>query len=321
MKLLVTGCCGFIGSHLSEKLLEMKYEVVGIDCYTDYYSKELKEKNLSQAMENNKFIFLEKNLLDCNLKDLLKDVDYIFHEAAQAGVRYSWGQNFDTYTKNNILATQKLLDACRYSKVKKIIYASSSSVYGDILLLPMKETAIVRPVSPYGVSKLATEHLCYLYYKNYQVPSVVLRYFTVYGPRGRPDMAPFKFTKKIDSNKIIEVYGDGTSQRDYTYVSDIVAGVLAALDANKEFEIFNLGGNKPIELNKFISLIEDNLGKKAIKKNIEKQQGDVDITFADLTKSRIILNYNPKISIEEGIKNLIMWYRNLKNVFFCKTRH
>ena len=240
MKALVTGCAGFIGSHLTERLLREGYEVIGIDCFTDYYPREIKEANLSNVLKN---LSLKKKALpkkyhknakfELSEEDILgmekfPEVDYVLHLAAQAGVRASWGKSFETYTRNNVQATQKLLEFYKDIKIKKFVYASSSSVYGDVEL-PMKENSLLKPVSPYGVTKLAAENLCYLYWKNYNVPTVSLRYFTVYGPRQRPDMAVHKFVKAIFNGNEITVFGDGTQTRDFTFVDDAVeANILAA---------------------------------------------------------------------------------------------
>lgn len=189
MRALVTGCAGFIGSHLVDRLLDMGYEVIGIDCFTDYYSRWIKERNLENVLKNERFKFIERDILELDLEKIIDGVDYVFHEAAQAGVRKSWGDDFKIYVDNNILATQKLLEACKDKNIKKFVFASSSSVYGDVEKLPMREDYYPKPLSPYGASKLACEGLCYLYWKNYGVPTISLRYFTVYGERQRPDMA------------------------------------------------------------------------------------------------------------------------------------
>ena len=201
MKALVTGCAGFIGSHLTERLLRDGLDVIGIDCFTDYYSREYKDGNLKNALKNKNFTFIEKDIL---FMDAFPDVDYVFHQAAQAGVRKSWGGDFEIYTRDNILATQRLLEYYKDCEIKKFVYASSSSVYGDCEL-PMKETRMLKPVSPYGVTKLAAENLCYLYYTNYGMPTASLRYFTVYGPRQRPDMAIHLFVRAILDGEVITV--------------------------------------------------------------------------------------------------------------------
>ena len=212
----MTGAAGFIGSHLSEYLKRKGSKVVGIDNFMDYYPRFIKESNIADLRREENFEFIEASLLEVNLEKLLEGIDGVFHQSAQAGVRASWGENFKIYTDNNILATQKLLEACRQSRVKKFVYASSSSVYGDTKDLPMRESSLPCPVSPYGVSKLAAEHLCWLYYKNFGVPAVSLRYFTVYGARQRPDMAFHRFFRWALESKPLEVYGDGRQSRDFT---------------------------------------------------------------------------------------------------------
>ena len=290
MKALVTGCAGFIGSHLVDRLLEQGYEVVGIDCFTDYYSRNIKEANLSNALNHNNFKFIEEDILEM---DKYPEVDYVFHEAAQAGVRASWGRSFEIYTRNNIEATQKLLEFYKDLSIKKFVYASSSSVYGDAEL-PMNEDSLLKPVSPYGVTKLAGENLCYLYWKNYKVPTVSLRYFTVYGPRQRPDMAIHKFVKAILNNEEITVSGDGTQTRDFTFVDDAVEANVLAAESDSVGEIFNIGGGSRISVNVLINEIEKITGKKAKIKYTEKQKGDVRDTLADVCKEE---------SIRLGIKN------------------
>ena len=304
MKALVTGCAGFIGSHLADKLLEFGYEVIGIDCFTDYYPKGIKEANISNALKNKNFKFIEEDILEM---DKLPEVDYTFHLAAQAGVRASWGKSFEIYTRNNIEATQKLLEFYKDRKIKKFVYASSSSVYGDAEL-PMREDSLLKPVSPYGVTKLAGENLCYLYWKNYEVPTVSLRYFTVYGPRQRPDMAIHKFVKAIFKGKGITVFGDGTQTRDFTYVDDAIdANILAAIN-DVVGEVFNVGGGSRISVNALVDEIEKIVGKKAKIKYVGKQKGDVRDTWADVNKAKKELEWKPKARIEEGLKKFVDWW-------------
>jgi UDP-glucose 4-epimerase len=304
-KAVVTGGAGFIGSHLIDKLLEQGYEVTGIDCFTDYCPREIKEMNISNALKNKNFEFIEKNILKMNE---FPDVDYVFHLAAQAGVRASWGRSFEIYTKNNIEATQKLLEFYKERKIKKFVYASSSSVYGDVEL-PMREDSLLKPVSPYGVTKLAGENLCYLYGKNYQVPTVSLRYFTVYGSRQRPDMAIHKFVNSILKGEKIIVYGDGTQTRDFTYVDDVIDANILAANSSVVGEVFNIGGGSRISVNDLIKLIADVLEKKAKIKNIEKQKGDVGDTLADVSKAKADLRWIPKEEIEEGLRKFVDWWK------------
>ena len=303
MKAIVTGCAGFIGSHLVDKLLEQGYEVIGIDCFTDYYSKEIKEANLSNALNHKNFEFIEEDILEMND---FPEVDYVFHEAAQAGVRASWGKSFEIYTRNNIDATQRLLEFYKGKEIKKFVYASSSSVYGDAEV-PMREDSLLKPVSPYGVTKLAGENLCYLYWKNYRVPTVSLRYFTVYGPRQRPDMAIHKFVRAILRGDEINVFGDGTQTRDFTYVDDAVEANILAANNDVVGEVFNVGGGSRISVNELIGMMENIIGKKAKVKYIEKQKGDVRDTWADVSKAKEKLRWKPKANIEEGLKKYINW--------------
>ena len=304
-KALVTGGVGFIGSHLVDRLLEQGYEVIGIDCFTDYYPREIKEKNISKALENKRFKLIEGEILNM---DQFPEVDYVFHLAAQAGVRASWGKSFEIYTRNNIEATQKLLEFYKDSNIKKFVYASSSSVYGDAEL-PMKENSLLKPVSPYGVTKLAGENLCYLYWKNYSVPTVSLRYFTVYGPRQRPDMAIHKFVNSILKGEKIIVYGNGTQTRDFTYVDDAIDANILAAKSSVVGEVFNIGGGSRISVNDLIKLMADVLEKKAKIKNIEKQKGDVGDTLADVSKAKKELRWKPKVKIEEGLKKFVEWWK------------
>jgi len=320
MRILVTGCAGFIGSHLVDKLLEQGYKVVGMDCFTDYYHREIKEKNIENALKNlslkkkalpkkyhknAKFELIEEDIMNM---DNFPEVDYVFHLAAQAGVRASWGKSFEIYTRNNIEATQKLLEFYKDRKIKKFVYASSSSVYGDAEL-PMRENSLLKPVSPYGVTKLAGENLCYLYWKNYGVPTVSLRYFTVYGPRQRPDMAIHKFVRAILNEEEITVYGDGTQTRDFTFVDDAKEANILAANREIEGEVFNVGGGSRISVTDLIKLLEETTGKKARINYIEKQKGDVRDTLADTSKISDELNWKPEVKIEEGLKRFVEWYK------------
>ena len=304
MKTLVTGCAGFIGSHLVDKLLEQGYEVTGIDCFTDYYARKIKEANLSNALQNNNFKLIEEDILNM---DKFPAVDYVFHQAAQAGVRASWGKSFEIYTRKNIEATQWLLEFYKDREIKKFVYASSSSVYGDAEL-PMKEDSLLKPVSPYGVTKLAGENLCYLYYKNYGVPVISLRYFTVYGPRQRPDMAIHKFGKAIFDEEEIMVYGEGMQTRDFTFIDDAVEANILAAESNSVGDVFNIGGGSKISVNELIGMMEDIIGKKAREKYVEKQKGDVKDTLADVKKARKELGWNPKMDINAGLKSFMGWF-------------
>ena len=287
-----------------DKLLEQGYEVIGIDCFTDYYQREIKERNIENALNHKNFESVEEDILNM---EKYPEVDYVFHLAAQAGVRASWGKSFEIYTRNNVQATQKLLEFYKDREIKKFVYASSSSVYGDAKL-PMKEDSLLKPVSPYGVTKLAGENLCYLYWKNYGVPTVSLRYFTVYGPRQRPDMAIHKFVKAIFKRDKITVFGDGSQTRDFTFVDDAVEANLLAAENDLVGEVFNIGGGSRINVNELIKRIEDITEKKMKVKYIEKQKGDVKDTLADTSRAKELLNWSPKVNIDEGLKRYIKWY-------------
>jgi len=311
MKSLVTGAAGFIGSHLCEHLVEKGFQVVGIDNFMDYYPRSIKEASISDLRKHQNFEFIEASLLGIDLAELLDGIDVVFHQSAQAGVRASWGQNFKIYSDNNILATQMLLEAFRKRPVNKFIYASSSSVYGDTKDLPMRESSLPCPVSPYGVSKLAAEHLCFLYYKNFGIPVVSLRYFTVYGARQRPDMAFHRFFKWALEDKPLKVYGDGEQSRDFTHVDDIVEANWLALEKAFPGEVFNIGGGSRITLNGVIEIIKEIAGRELEVVYEAKQKGDVRHTMADMTKAKEKLGYKPKVSIEDGLRTEYEWIRGL----------
>jgi UDP-glucose 4-epimerase len=308
MKTLVTGCAGFIGSHLVDKLLEQGYKVIGIDCFTNYYPRDIKEANISNALKNNNFKLIEEDILNM---DKFPEVDYVFHEAAQAGVRASWGKSFEIYTRNNVEATQRLLEFYKSKNLKKFVYASSSSVYGDAKL-PINEDSLLKPVSPYGVTKLAGENLCYLYWKNYGVPTVSLRYFTVYGPRQRPDMAIHKFVRAILSGDDITVFGDGTQTRDFTFVVDAVEANILAAESDSVGEVFNIGGGSRISVSELIEEIGNITGKKAKIKYVGKQKGDVRDTWADVSKAKEEFGWNSKVKVEGGLKSFRDWFTSNK---------
>ena len=313
MKHLITGAAGFIGSNLAKKLLAAGEEVIGIDCFTDYYFRDLKEKNIETLLDNSNFTFIEKDLLKTDLQKLLKDIDYVYHQAAQAGVRSSWGEDFEIYNQNNILLTQKLLEAAKgSSRLKKFVYASSSSVYGDTDQLPMQEDNRLQPVSPYGVSKLAGENLAYLYYKNFKVPAVSLRYFTVYGEGQRPDMAFHIFIKAFLTGGEINIFGDGRQSRNFTYVGDIArANILAAKKAPAG-EIINIGGSgRGIVLNETLDLIKELTNCETEINYTEKVKGDVKHTSADTSKAEKLLGYQPRVSFEEGLKREVEWLQKI----------
>jgi nucleoside-diphosphate-sugar epimerase len=305
MKALVTGCAGFIGSTLADRLLAEGYEVVGIDRFSDYYPREIKERNLSGAIGHPHFTLIEEEILQM---EAFPGVDYVFHLAAQAGVRASWGKSFEVYTRDNVLATQHLLECYKNTGIKKFVYSSSSSVYGDVEL-PMREDRPVQPVSPYGVTKLAAEHLCYLYWKNYGVPTVSLRYFTVYGPRQRPDMGINKFVRAVLNDEVITVYGNGTQTRDFTYIDDVVEANVLAATSDVRGEVFNIGGGNRISVNDLIAAIEAATGRRAVVEHSAEQKGDVKDTRADTRKAAELLGWHAKTGIARGLERYVDWIR------------
>jgi UDP-glucose 4-epimerase len=309
---VVTGVAGFIGSHLAERLLKEGHAVVGIDCFTDYYSRSIKEGNVAKLLTLPGFTFIEGNLLTLReLHDLLKGAHYIFHQAAQAGVRSSWGDQFEIYTNLNVLATQKLLEACKGLSIEKFVYASSSSVYGDVEELPIREEAVLRPVSPYGVTKLAGENLCVSYWKNYGIPIISLRYFTVYGPRQRPDMAFYKFMLSLSEEREIEIYGDGTQTRDFTFISDAVEGNLLAMKNTSLGEVYNIGGGSRVRINDVLQTLEEITSRDAKIVYRGVQEGDVRHTFADTSKARESLGYKPQTDLTSGLMKQWEWFQSL----------
>ncbi len=309
MKILVTGAAGFIGSHLCEALTKVGIEVVGLDNFLDYYPRALKEANLASLKGEQRFTFQEGDLLSVDLKTLLLGVEAVFHLAAQAGVRASWGGDFQTYTQNNILATQRLLEISKGLPIKQFIYASSSSVYGDGADLPMREEALPRPHSPYGVSKLAGEHLCGLYARNFGVPVIALRFFTVYGPRQRPDMAFHRFIRSSFLGDPVTLYGGGEQTRDFTYISDILEALVKALKGPTNGEVVNVGGGHRVKVKEVIRLLAELTGSPPRIEHQPLPPGDVRDTYADLAKARSLLGYQPVYSLEEGLKAEIDWFK------------
>jgi UDP-glucose 4-epimerase len=311
VKALVTGAAGFIGSHLSEALLAAGHEVVGVDCFLDYYPRAIKEHNLAVARRSPRYRFVEQSLVDGDVDALLDGTDWVFHQAAQAGVRASWGADFRIYSDNNVFATQRLLEACRKHQPRKFVYASSSSVYGDTDDLPMRETGHTRPVSPYGVTKLAGEHLVWLYWKNYAIPTVSLRYFTVYGPRQRPDMAFHRFIRAVLGGEEINLYGDGTQSRDFTFVADIVAANVAAAEREVEGRVFNVGGGSRVTVNEVIAMIGEIAGRSPRVKRMDVQKGDVRHTAADTSAAQSELGFLPRVDTRQGLEREVEWLREL----------
>jgi nucleoside-diphosphate-sugar epimerase len=312
VKALVTGCAGFIGSTLCDRLLADGADVTGIDCFTDYYAREAKERNLGGALKHERFRFVETRIQDADLPALLADRTHIFHLAAQAGVRKSWGRDFSIYTVNNIEATQVLLEAAtKMPSLERLVYSSSSSVYGDRVAMPMREDALPEPVSPYGVSKLAAEQLCYLYFANFKVPTVSLRYFTVYGPRQRPDMAFHKFLRATIVGDAIGVYGDGDQTRDFTFVTDAVNANVLAATRGVPGRVYNIGGGSRVSVNDVLAMIERVTGHRP-RVNVDAvQKGDMRHTYADTSRALADLGYKPTVGLEQGLAAEYQWLTGL----------
>ncbi len=307
MKALVTGAAGFIGSHLCEALLDRRAQVTGLDCFTDYYPRSVKEANLSSNVGREGFRFVEARIQDADLKSLLGGVTHVFHLAAQAGVRKSWGRDFRVYSDNNVDASQQLLEACVGVPLHRFVYASSSSIYGDSVTIPMRETAVPQPVSPYGVTKLAAEQLCYLYHVNHGVPATSLRYFTVYGPRQRPDMGFHRFISAAIAGEPITLYGDGEQTRDFTFVRDAVSATAAAGDRGVPGRAYNIGGGSRVSVNQVLDIIGRVAGRPLDVRREPSQKGDMRDTFADTALARADLGFIPTVTLEEGIAAEYRW--------------
>ncbi|MFC1913739.1 GDP-mannose 4,6-dehydratase [Chloroflexota bacterium] len=308
---LVTGGAGFIGSHLAERLLSRGDRVICLDNFDRYYSPQVKRNNIKKALDSELFELVEYDIRD-DLTEIFRSyrIDRIVHLAARAGVRFSISDPF-IYQDVNIRGTINLLEQIKEYGITNFVFASSSSVYGASADIPFCEIDnLTKPVSPYAASKQAGELFCYTYHHLYQISITCLRFFTVYGPRQRPDMAIHKFTGLIDRGEEIPLYGDGTSKRDYTYISDIIDGVISALDNPLGFEVFNLGGSDTTELSHLLSLLEQKMGKKAKLRSLPIQAGDVPITYADIAKAKRLLKYEPRVKIEQGIDEFIRWYKN-----------
>ena len=307
MRALITGVAGFIGSTLADRLLGEGADVVGIDCFTDYYPRDVKERNLLGARASKTFRLIDSRVQDVDLAAVLADRTHVFHLAAQAGVRKSWGKDFEIYTTNNIEATQVLLEACTRAKIERLVYASSSSVYGDHTPMPFREDAMLQPVSPYGVSKLAAEQLCYLYYANFGVPAVSLRYFTVYGPRQRPDMGFHRFLRATILGEPITVYGDGEQTRDFTFVGDIVSATVGAANRGVPGRVYNIGGGSRVSVNDVLDIIRRVSGRTPIVAVDDTQKGDMRHTWAETWLARTDFGFMPTVGLEEGLAAEHQW--------------
>jgi UDP-glucuronate 4-epimerase len=309
MRALVTGCAGFIGSHLTESLLADGHDVVGVDALIDTYPRAVKLANLERAMEFDGFRFLATDLLTSQLDALVEECDAIFHLAAEPGVRASWGERFASYTRNNVLATQGLLEAAKRWPDKRVVFASS--IYGDAELLPTPEGVLPRPFSPYGVTKLAAEHLCDLYHANYGVETVALRYFSTYGPRQRPDMAFHRFCRAALRREPLTIFGNGEQTRDFTFVADVVAATrAAAISPAARGRVYNVGGGSRVSVNEALEVIVSFAGRPLEVRHLESEKGDVRDTGADTSRARRELGFNPTTSVEAGLQAEFEWMLN-----------
>ncbi len=310
---IVTGVGGFVGSHLAEALLDRGERVIGIDQFNDYYDPRLKRQNIASFSTHPAFQLIEADIQSLEWRSLLMDVNFIYHQAAQAGVRASWGEGFRAYTERNLNATQVMLEGAKDApQLQRFVFASSSSVYGNAETMPTSEAICPSPVSPYGITKLAAEQLSVLYYRNFGVPVVGLRYFTVYGPRQRPDMAFHKFFKAALVDEAIAIYGDGQQTRDFTYVSDAIAANLAsAIAPEATGEVFNIGGGSRVSLAYVIDTIEEVIGHPIKRHYVDSAIGDARHTSADVSKAQRLIGYQPQVSLQEGLTQEWEWIQSL----------
>jgi nucleoside-diphosphate-sugar epimerase len=310
VRALVTGAAGFIGSHLCEALLARGDHVVGVDCFTPYYARAVKEANIAACIDSSRFDLLEADLRECDVREMLAGVDVVFHEAAQPGVRPSWSEGFGDYVDHNVLATQRLLEATVPAR-PRVVYASSSSVYGAALRYPTREDDLPRPFSPYGVTKLAAEHLCGLYAANWGVPTVSLRYFTVYGPRQRPDMAVHRLCEAAVTGGAFPRYGDGSAVREFTHVADIVRANLFAADADLEpGTVMNLAGGSEITVRDLVRLVEELAGAPIAVEAHAAQPGDTPRNAGAIDRARELLGWEPAVGLRAGIAQQLEWHRS-----------
>jgi UDP-glucuronate 4-epimerase len=308
MKALVTGCAGFVGSHLTESLLDDGHDVIGVDVFLDNYARATKLENLERARDFDSFQLVPVDLSRAELAPLLEDCDVVFHLAAEPGVRTSWGARFESYERNNVLATQRVLEAVKAWPEKRVVFASSSSIYGDAERLPTVEETLPKPFSPYGVTKLAAEHLCTLYHGNFGVSAVSLRYFSVYGPRQRPDMAFHRFCRAALHGDSLTVFGDGGQTRDFTFVDDVVAATrAAAVSPAAPGHVYNVGGGSRVSVNEALGLVSSFSGRPLDVTYRPAEQGDVRDTGAEISRARRELGYSPGTSVEEGLRAEFEW--------------
>jgi UDP-glucuronate 4-epimerase len=308
MRALVTGCAGFIGSHLADSLLADGHSVLGIDCFNDNYRRAPKLANLQQARDYDRFEFVPIDLARGDLAEPVEECDTIFHLAAEPGVRSSWGDRFELFVRNNVLATQRLLEAAASDPGRRLVYASSSSIYGNAITVPTPESTIPAPYSPYGVTKLSGEHLCQLYRENHGLETVSLRYFTVYGPRQRPDMALHRFCAATISGRPITIFGDGKQVRDFTFVHDVVAATCAAgVAAAAPGRAYNVGGGVQVSIRRVLELLAGLAARPLDIRYDDSQAGDVGETSADTTRAAAELGYEPQVGFEEGLRAEFEW--------------
>jgi len=312
MRFLVTGCAGFIGSNLTDSLLADGHDVVGIDCFTTYYDPGRKQANIEQSMADDRFRLHQIDLAHDDLHKALDGVDGVFHLAAQAGVRASWGTEFATYTDCNVLATQRLLEAIaelgkQNKPMPRVVYASSSSIYGNAMHMPTREDALPAPVSPYGVTKLAAEHLCGTYHHNSGIDAISLRYFTVFGERQRPDMAFHRFIRAALTDQPITIYGDGHQSRDFTYVGEIVRANRAAMDAPVPYGVYNIGGGSTVTVREVLDVIAGITGANLDVTYADVQRGDVRHTSADTAAAQRDLSFAPAVPLQLGLEREVAW--------------
>jgi nucleoside-diphosphate-sugar epimerase len=306
---LITGAAGFVGSHLAEACLALGWDVLAVDCFTDYYPAAIKHANCSELRSDPRCSFVDGDLLDLDLDSLLSEVDVVFHLAGQPGVRPSWGAEFDGYTRNNVTAQQRLLEAARGKALTSVVVASSSSVYGDAESLPTPEDVILRPVSPYGMTKAAGEHLAYMYWRSYRVPVTILRYFSVYGPRQRPDMAFHRLIQASLAGEEFPVYGDGQQTRDFTYVADVVNATLSAALRGRRGAVYNVGGGSRHALADAIAVVEALAGEPLQVAYLDSQRGDARDTAADISSARRDLGWQPGHSLADGLAEQFAWHQ------------
>lgn len=308
VNVLITGAAGFIGSHLTEACLRRGWKVTAVDSLTTYYSPTDKVRNAERFARDPSCLYLEQDLLDLDLDLLTRDIQVVFHLAAQAGVRASWGQGFDAYTQLNVTVLQRLLEAARHAeRLERFVFASSSSVYGDAEMLPTSEEQILRPISPYGATKALGEHLCYLYHRSFGLPTVALRYFSVYGPRQRPDMGFHRLIEAGLSGAAFPLYGDGGQTRDFTYVDDIVDATLRAASDAAPGSVLNIGGGSRISMNEVIAIVRSHFSDLRVER-LETGRGDARDTGADIERARAAIGYQPQTTVPKGIERQIAWH-------------